>query len=421
MSSSASMPLSAAEQERGRALARMKWLATGLFLLMAFVFGLTFIPEHPPRWLPFLRAFCEAAMVGALADWFAVTALFRHPLGIPIPHTAIVPNNKDQIGTSLAGFVERNFLTPQVLAPKLEDVNFADKLGRWMDDAAHARRLSKDAAALLVWLLGSVDNDAVRQFLEKNLRSGASKIQITPLLSKLFTLLTSQNRHQELMDSAVAIAKRQLYEHQFAIRGRVDERSPWWIPGFVDEEIYRKIVLELARLLDRIGDDPHHAARQSFNQATEDLIYSMAHDPEVIARGEALKHEITSHPAVQKYLTDAWDDIKDYVSVQSRDPDSTLRNRLQQAIRRFGRALQEDGQMQQQINGWVCAGLLYLVNNYRESMASIISDTVKSWDTALTTRRVELQVGRDLQFIRINGTLVGGLVGLLIYSLVQAF
>lgn len=411
--------LTPAEQERARALSRMKWAATGLFLLMAAVFVLTHIAQDQPVWLGYVRAFSEAAMVGALADWFAVTALFRHPFGIPIPHTAIVPNNKDRIGESLAGFVERNFLTKDVLGPKLEEIDFASRIGQWMQEPANATRLADDAGGFINWLLESIDNDAVRGFLEKNLRSGSSKIQVAPLISSVLKALTAANRHQELIDSAVRIGRQQLYANQFAIRDRIESQSPWWLPKFVDEELYRKILGEISRLLDRIGDDPNHAARQSFNEATQELIDSLATDPEMIARGEAIKEDVLNHPGVQHYLAASWEDIKQYVSDQTHRPDSRLRVRLEKATTRLGQALQEEPAMRHQVNVWMRGAILHVLDNHRASLGNVISDTVKSWDTELTTRRVELQVGRDLQFIRINGTLVGGLVGLIIHTILE--
>ncbi len=419
MTSKPVQALTPAEQDRARALSRMKWVATGLFLLMAVIFVLTFLPDHPPVWLGYVQAFSEAAMVGALADWFAVTALFRHPFGIPIPHTAIVPNNKDRIGESLAGFVERNFLTKEVLEPKLQEMDFASRIGQWMQDPVNAAKLSGDAGGLIKWLLDSIDNDAVRSFLEKNLRSGSSSIQVAPLISSVLSALTASNRHQELIDSAVRIGRQQLYANQYAIRHRIESQSPWWLPKFVDEEIYRKILGEIARLLDRIGDDPDHAARQSFNEATQDLIESLANDPDMISRGESIKEDVLNHPAVQHYLAASWEDIKSYVNDQTGRSDSRLRSRLEKAIVRLGQALQEEDAMQDQINGWARAGILHVLDNHRASLGKVISDTVKSWDTDLTTRRVELQVGRDLQFIRINGTLVGGLVGLIIHAVIE--
>ncbi|MFK8029201.1 MAG: DUF445 domain-containing protein [Gammaproteobacteria bacterium] len=419
MNQAGAQTLTPAENERARALSRMKWIATGLFVLMAIIFGLTFLMPNEPRWLGYVRAFSEAAMVGALADWFAVTALFRHPFGIPIPHTAIVPNNKDRIGESLAGFVERNFLTKDVLEPKLHEIDFAVRLGLWMQKPENAARLSQDAGKLISWLLASIDNDSVRRFLEKNLRSGSGSIQVAPLISSVLGALTAANRHQELIDNAVRIGRQQLYMNQHSIRHRIESQSPWWLPKFVDEEIYQKILGEISRLLDRIGDDPDHPARHSFNEATQELIESLANDPDMVERGESIKEEVLNNPAVQQYLTASWEDIKGYVNDQADLPDSKLRVRLEQAIQKSGQDLQDDKKMQGQIDGWIRAGVLNVLENHRASIGKVISDTVKSWDTDLTTQRVELQVGRDLQFIRINGTLVGGLVGLIIHTLIE--
>lgn len=411
--------LTPAELERASALARMKWVATGLFLLMACVFIATVWWPQTSTWVGYVQAFSEAAMVGALADWFAVTALFRHPFGLPIPHTAIVPNNKDRIGDSLAGFVERNFLTKDVLAPKLDDMDFASRIGAWMQQSDNAGRLSQDAGSLIRWLLDSIDNESVRRFLEKNLRSGSGSIQVAPLIARVLGALTAANRHQELIDAAVRIGRQQLYMNQHTIRRRIESESPWWLPRFVDEEIYQKILGEISRLLDRIGDDPDHPARQSFNEATQELISSLAHDADMIERGESIKEDVLNHPAVQHYLAASWEDIKTYIGSEAERPDSALRSKLQSAVGRLGQALQQDEAMQRQVNRWVSSGILNVLDNHRATLGAVISDTVKSWDTDLTTRRVELQVGRDLQFIRINGTIVGGLVGLLIHFLLE--
>lgn len=419
MTASRAQSLTPAEQERARALSRMKWVATGLFLLMAVVFTATVLSPAQPVWLGYVQAFSEAAMVGALADWFAVTALFRHPFGIPIPHTAIVPNNKDRIGDSLAGFVERNFLTKDVLGPKLADMDFASRIGQWMQQPHNATRLSADAGKLIGWLLASIDNDSVRRFMEKNLRSGSGSIQIAPLIARVLGALTAANRHQQLIDAAVRIGRQQLYMNQHSIRRRIESESPWWLPRFVDEEIYQKILGEVSRLLDRIGDDPDHPARQSFNEATQEMIDSLATDPDMIDRGESIKEEVLGHPAVQRYLASSWEDIKRYIGDQAELSDSALRERLEKAVVRLGQALQDDEAMRAQVNTWVGSGILNVLDNHRATLGAVISDTVKSWDTQLTTRRVELQVGRDLQFIRINGTLVGGLVGLVIHAVLE--
>ncbi len=398
----------------------MKRFATALFVLMAAVFTATwFVP--PAAWVGYVRAFAEAAMVGALADWFAVTALFRHPLGLPIPHTAIIPRGKDQLGEALAAFVRRNFLTPEVLEPKLARIDYGLRAAEWLNREDNADRLARDAGALLVWLVDTIDNESLRRFVGDNLQVSLGRIQASPFIARILTMLTDEDRHQGLVDAAVRIAREQLDENRFRIRLRIGDRSPWWVPEFVDQEIYDKIVVELYRILDRVGSDPNHPARQRFNAATRELIEGMQKDPRLIARGEEIKQEILGHPSVQQYIAASWQQLREYVRSQVDEPESALNGRLRRGLQRLGGALAKDAQMRGQINAWVTSALTYSVEKYREQMSSVISDTVRAWDAEATSRRIELQVGRDLQFIRINGTLVGGLAGLVIYTVVHVF
>lgn len=416
MNDAATLP--AADLERQSALARMKWTATLLLVLMAVVFVATwFVPQA--RWIGYLRAFAEAAMVGALADWFAVTALFRHPLGLPIPHTAIIPRGKDQLGDALARFVRQNFLTPEVLRPKLESIDFGLRLGGWLKREGNAGRVSRDAGALLAWLLATVDNDSIRRFLGDNLEVSLSDIKASQLVARILELVTADGRHQALMDEGVRIAREQLYENRLNIRDRIGARSPWWLPDFVDEEIYDKIMTEIEHLLDQVGDNPEHPARLKFNAATERLIASMSEDTAMIERGEQIKSEILQHPAVQEYVSGSWQRLQTWLTREVTSPDSATHRRLERALGKLGDALEKDQAMRLQINTWISDMLIYCVTHYREAISSIISDTVRAWDGDATARRVELQVGRDLQFIRINGTLVGGLAGLAIHTLVE--
>jgi uncharacterized membrane-anchored protein YjiN (DUF445 family) len=394
-------------------------LALGLLALMCLVFVATHVYAPGGVWLGYVRAFSEAAMVGAIADWFAVTALFRHPLGLPIPHTAIVPRRKDQIGASLARFVRDHFLNRDALAPRLERIDFAAGVARWLALPQNARRLSADAAAFWAWLLGAADDKALRALLSENLHLGLSELKVTPLLGRLLDLLASADRHQVLMDEAVRIAREQLDENRYAIRMRIEEQSPWWLPGFVDEELYERIVTEIERFLDGVGTDAAHPARQRFNEGARAFIERLKSDAELIARGEALKQELLAHPAVQGYLGNLWERISGYLLGETAKEDSELKRRLERGLAGFGEALLGNEPMRVQINGWLGDAIVHVVSNYRDDMAGIIEETVRAWDARDAARRIELQVGRDLQFIRINGTLVGGLAGLVIHALVR--
>ena len=415
------MNLAQAEQEKIRRLNAMKRLATGLLLLMAVVFVVAHKAQESYAWLSYVGAFAEAAMIGALADWFAVTALFRHPMGLPIPHTAIIARRKDEIGESLAGFVRDNFLVEDALQPRMRGIDFAIRVGGWMSQADNARRLAGDAGAFARWFLDVFDSTALRHFLRENLQLTMRQIQITPLVGRSLDLLTAGDHHQELINALTAVARRQLEQNKDRIRERIKTSSPWWLPKFVDQEIYDKLVAEFEELLDRVGDDSENEARQNFNDEVTRFLNALKNDPEVIARGERLKEELLSHPEVQQYFFDIWNEISVYLSRESSDPNSRIRRKIETGIMQFGEALLHSPEMQKQVNDWISDVVLYVVGHYRDEISAVISDTVKRWDAEATSQRIEIQVGRDLQFIRINGTMVGGMVGLLIHTVIQVF
>jgi uncharacterized membrane-anchored protein YjiN (DUF445 family) len=409
------------EAVQARRLRAMKLIATGLLVFMAIVFVLTHIYSYRWPWLGYVRAFAEASMIGALADWFAVTALFKHPLGIPIPHTAIIPNQKDRLGESLARFVRQNFLVPTALQPRLDRTDFSRAISSWISQPGNADKVARDIAGTLRWVLSTFDSDVLRDLVRRNLQRTLTRISVTPLVGRVLDQLVSADHHQQLMDAAVAAAHQHLAENRFAIRLKIASESPWWVPDFVDEEIYDKIVNEIEAALHRVGTDENHAARIQFNQAARNFIDSLKHDPEIIARGEALKDELLDHPAVQQYLADIWTQISDNLREQSNEPDSAMIQRLSIALTRVGETFRDDPTLGEELNRWVRDAISYLVSQYRAGIASVISETVQAWDPSATSRRLELYVGRDLQFIRINGTLVGGFAGLAIYSLIQLF
>lgn len=399
----------------------MKRFATGLLLLLAAVFIAAYLSEPAYPWLGYVRAFTEAAMIGGLADWFAVTALFRHPLGLPVPHTAIIPRQKDAIGESLARFVRDNFLVREALEPRLASLDFAGRAGVWLRQPANAHKITGSASAFAAWFLQTVDNAALRGFLRENLRLTLQQVRITPLLSGILELLTRGRHHEELIDSFVRAARVQLDEHKHLIRERIETQTPWWMPDFVDEKMYDKIVAELERLLDNIGADSGHAARRQFDEGIAQFIEAMKSDPKLIERGQAFKREVLEHPSMQHYISELWNEISGFVVRGASDPESPMRRRIEAGVVDFGKALERNAAMREQINRWLSDATLYIVRTYSQEISDVISDTVKSWDARATSHRVELQVGRDLQFIRINGTLVGGLVGLLLYTSVNVF
>ncbi|HET7675001.1 MAG TPA: DUF445 domain-containing protein [Gammaproteobacteria bacterium] len=398
-------------------LRRTKLAATALLVVMAGVFAVSYTFRSHYPWLRFVEAFAEAALVGGLADWFAVTALFRHPLGLPIPHTAILVRRKDAIGAALARFVEENFLTRDAVQAKLASLDFVRHGAVWLKRDDNLHRVSTSAAALASGMGRIFDARGVRAWLADNLKTGLARVDFAPLAGRLLDLVTRDNHHQRLLDAAVRIGRDVLEENRAAIRDRIDEKSPWWMPKFVDENIYRKLMDELERTLDNIGADASHPARERFNRAVREFIEDLKHDPEYRARGEAFKQEIVQHPELEAFLGRMSRQIGQIVGRELRDPDSPLYAQLESNLNQLAATLLRKPALRDELNGWIAAAVLFIVEQYRHEIGALISETVKSWDAKPTARRIELEVGRDLQFIRVNGTIVGGLAGLVIYSL----
>jgi uncharacterized membrane-anchored protein YjiN (DUF445 family) len=413
-------PLRDEEEKRAR-LDKMKRLATGLLLVAGAIFVVATILEA--RWpgLGYVRATAEAAMVGAIADWFAVTALFRYPMGVPIPHTAIIPSKKDRIGKSLGSFVQGNFLSPPVIIAKIRGANVAQKLAAWLADPEHGDTVGRHAAAGVSGLVQVLRDEEIQEIIESSLVGRVRKTQVAPLMGNVLSLVTADNRHQELLDSAIRLFERLFDENRDALRDKIRRETPWWMPTAVDDQIYNKIVRSVENTLHEVSSDPNHALRGRFNEAVGEFVERLKSSPEMIARGEELKEEVLQHPAVRQYSASLWTDMKGSVLKHSADPQSEFRRRVGHAVSRFGASLVEDQELLEKVNGWVEQAVLYVVEQYRHEVSDLIETTVAAWDPEDTTRKIELQIGRDLQYIRINGTIVGGLVGLLIYTFAQFF
>ena len=396
-------------------LQQMRWLATALLALMAIIFVLTSLWRETWPLLNPVWAFSEAALIGGLADWFAVTALFRHPLGLPIPHTAIVPNRKNQIGRSLAHFVAEHFLVRSVLVTELNRLNLAQSFGKWLRQPENARSVARDTSKAAQWMLTDSNSGPLRKAVTRSLGDLGRSLPTEQLLAALIEVLASGPHSDELIDSLVAYSHEQLARHQHLIRERIRERSPWWLPKFVDEEIFDQIVAELGRILSEVGEDTTHPARSALRERLTRLQEAVANDPEFIARSDALRNEFLRHPAVVGFGHDVSRHARAFLVTSFDDPDSDLRQGLEREFCSIGQKLAVDSTIASEFNAWLSEIIVYLVETYSEPISSIISTTIEQWDATATSRRIELHIGRDLQFIRINGTLVGGLVGVLLY------
>ncbi len=405
-----------AEAALKRRLAKMQWFATSLFVAVTILFVVTrlLLPSYP--WLGVVVAFAEAGMIGALADWFAVTALFRRPLGLPIPHTAIVPTRKKDIGEALARFIHDHFLTKSAVLPRLEQADLAARLGGWLTRNSNAHLVSRDLGFALDWLLDAIESAELRNSLQESLRRALEQASVSAGFSVVLEIFMSGDHQQALINQLVDVGRNQLRENEENIRARIKDSSPWWLPRLVDEEIYTQLVSKLQGVLDEIGDDPAHPARADFNRRLVELCDRLRDDPVAIERGEILKNEFLGHPAVQAYLDELWNRIRGYMSDSLHEPDSPIRLGIERELVIVGGRLQEDTEINERLNGWLRDLVTYLVETYRQPLSEIVSDTIDQWDPTATSERIELYIGRDLQFIRINGTLVGGLVGIFIYA-----
>ena len=409
------------EELKREQLEKMKFRATGLLVLAFVVFVIALVLEQ--RWPGFgyLRATAEAAMVGGLADWFAVTALFRYPMGIPIPHTAIIPNRKERIGRSLGNFVQNNFLSPDVIRARLRSAGISRKLAEWLSRPENAEVVGKHAAAAVAGVVSVLKDEEVQELIEDSLVKRVRATQVAPLMGNVLGLVTAGNRHQELLNSALRLVGRLVDENRDALRTRIRHELPWWVPTPIDEKIHQKILSGVENTLHEVAANPEHPLRGRFNEAVAEFVERLKSSEEMIARGEEIKEEVLQHPAVRGYSASLWTDLKGSVLRHADDPGSEFRLRTAHAVNRFAESLKRDEELLEKIEGWIEGAVLYVVDQYRHEVAELISSTVAAWDPEDTTRKIELQVGKDLQFIRINGTLVGGLAGLIIYTVSRIF
>ncbi|HVU92969.1 MAG TPA: DUF445 domain-containing protein [Jatrophihabitans sp.] len=407
--------------ERLRALRRMKLVAGGLLLLAAAVYVLCRAVGDGDGGWGYLQAAAEASMVGGLADWFAVTALFRRPLRLPIPHTAIIPAKKDQIGEGLASFVRQYFLTPEIVGERVAAARVPQRIGQWLAEPAHARRL---AAELSTAVSGTATvlrddelRDAVASFVDKRLRD----TDLSPILARLIDAICDAGQHQSALTSALKGVRRFLDANRAVLRERVGSESPEWVPEWVDDRVFNKGFSLLQSFLGDVVADPDHALRKGYDAQLRALAERLRTDPDQIARVEAAKQELLDHPKIREYLANLWSTVKGLLLAGAADPESDLRRSAESLTVRIGEVLRDDPGVGAKVEEALQRLAGHVATHYADDVTDVISTTVARWDTEETSRRVELQVGRDLQFIRINGTVVGALAGLAIYSIAQLF
>lgn len=409
------------DEMRAHRLRRMKQNASGLLLFSAAIFIATFAYTDGSGGWGYVRAAAEAAMVGGVADWFAVTALFRHPLGIPIPHTALIPRGKDSIGRGLGEFVQRNFMDPTALVTRIREADPAGRIGEWLAQPANAAAAARQAAGVISAIAESVNEDEVQDSIREMAAARIEAIEVAPVLGSLIDKAVAGGHHEALITAGLHSIIKSISENRELLRSRIGEESPWWVPEQIDDVVFEKLYVSLLRFVGEIADNPEHDVRRLLNDRTVTLVHQLKTTPEMRERGEDLKRQLIQHPDFTAWTDGLWDALKNHLAAAADKPDSDLRKRLEQLALSTGARLGSDPDLRTKVDAWIGNLGAHLAERSGPEIASLIATTVQRWDADETSRRLELQVGRDLQFIRINGTLVGGLVGLLIHAAIEIF
>ena len=408
-------PVSDGELKRVR-LEQMKRRATGLLILMSAIFVVARLLEPAHPWVAYVRATAEAAMVGGVADWFAITALFRHPLGLRIPHTAIIPQRKDRIGRSLGNFVQNNFLSHEILGAKLRAAQLSRRGAEWLSRPENGQAVARHAATALQSASAVMRDEDVHAFLDRTIIEPVRRRPIAPALARGLEILTIDDRHQQLLDRVVRGVSGLVTANEDLIRQRIREESPWWVPDFVDNRVHEKVVTAIGKTLREVVDDPAHPLRRQFDELLLDWIVRLQQSPEVMERAEAVKQQLLDSPASRELSASLWEALKRALDRQAGSPGDGMPGGLAKGLSALAQAALDDEALLQKIDGWIVEAVLKVVEQHRPEVGQLIAGTVSRWDPDETSTRIELQVGRDLQFVRINGTLVGGLVGLLLFT-----
>jgi uncharacterized membrane-anchored protein YjiN (DUF445 family) len=411
------------EAEKRRGLRRMKLVATGFLVGATVIFGFAWWWESTggPAWVGYLRAAAEAGMVGALADWFAVTALFRRPLGLPIPHTAIIPTKKDTLGGSLSDFVGTNFLSEEVVRDKLSRVEVTQRLGGWLSHHDNAERVTSEIATVVRGVVAVLRDEDVQAVMEQAVVRRIVGVPWGPPLGELLGKVLEDGSHHKLVDLVCDRVYEWVKDNHATVLRVVTDRAPSWSPKFVDSMLADKVYGEVLSFAWVVKSDKNHAMRTALDRFLLEFAQDMKTDPVTMERAEQVKQQVLAHPEVQNVIGSTWSHVKRMLLDAAEDPSSELRKRVTDGLVSLGKRLIEDDGMRTKVDGWVQDSAAYVVANYRTEITTLISDTVQRWDAEETSRKVELQVGRDLQFIRINGTVVGALAGLVIYTVAHLF
>jgi len=395
----------------------MKVVATGLLVVMAAVFFATRAFEHQYPALSYLKAFAEAAMVGGLADWFAVTALFRHPLGVPIPHTAIIPRNKDRIGEALANFLRENFLIPAVVARRMQRLDVAGAAGRFLQTpAGQGTRIRAGASRLIADIFESLDDERLGGIVKGAISNRLRKMEVSPLLGHALASAINEDRHVPMLEAGIRWTARALDANEPLIREMVHKKANWVLKlAGLDAKLADAIIDGLRKLTVEMSTDPSHPVRVKIEGALAQLANDLQTRPETRARVESIKEQLLDNQSVSLWIDALWQRGREAIIKAARNPDAVLAGKLGEILKSMGGTLEKDRRIRGAINQFARRAVVGMAASYGGSIVKLVSETIRGWDAQTVTDRLEAAVGRDLQYIRINGTLVGGLVGLILH------
>ena len=416
-------PVPLLDAERQAALRRMKAFAAGLLVLAAVVYVLTRLWERggdAPAFAGYLRAAAEAGMVGGLADWFAVTALFRHPLGLPIPHTAIIPTRKDQIGQTLGTFIGTHFLSEQAVRDRIASAQVTQRVGAWLARPDNAERVAGEVANLVRAGIGLLRDDDVQPVLEQLVERRLAELHLGPTLGRTLEQVLADGAHRGAVDLVLRSAQQWLESNESTVTTMVAGEAPWWTPRYLDKRVADRVYGEVLRMVTEIADDPEHRARVALDGWLAKLADDLQHDAQTNERVDNALRALTQRTQLRTAISDIIAAGRRVLLELIDDPESELRVRVRGALVDWGGRLATDPAVGRKVDEWLERAAVHVVTNYRDEITRLVTDTVERWDAVDTSRRIELQVGRDLQFIRVNGTIVGATVGVLIHAVGQA-
>ncbi|AZA59151.1 MULTISPECIES: DUF445 domain-containing protein [Chryseobacterium] len=411
------------DEAKRKQLRKYKAFATGLFLLMAALFiGTTLLQKTvDSHWVGYVRAFSEAAMVGALADWFAVTALFRHPLGLPIPHTNLIENSKQKLGDNLGNFVVSNFLSPQNIRPYMMKLKISGYVGEWLGKEKNQDILIKNLSEIVLDILHKLDDTAVSQFISKKVQEMTDDIKLNKIVGNGISYIIEKNDHQRIVTNLSSQIKNYILDNDEMIKERVKKGSYTFIPAFVDNKIADKIATGLSDFFREIEEDLQHEIRGLITQKIQEFSVDLKEDPKWDEEFKNIKNDLLKGDKLNEYSNDIWLSIKNTLIYELQQEESSLKKYLSKNLTEFSENLKTDESLQNKIDNWIrVTAYKYILRNTHQ-FGSLISSTVGNWQGKELSEKLELEVGKDLQFIRVNGTLVGGLVGLIIYTIAHFF